>query len=452
MAVIRRPLRRALLAAVLAASSLSSTAISVTLDIKESRIELRPGLQTDAWTYNGSVPGTPIVVGRGERVRVAAINHLSVPTNIHWHGLEVPNDQDGPGIAIEPGETFEYDFIAENSGTYWYHSHQMPVLEQVDMGLYGALIVKDPSDAGYSGDHAYILDDWYLGANGERLPGTARGMMERFGNVETVNGRSGIGIDPLVLKKGELHKLRFINASTAAVHYLKIKGHQWRVTHTDGHPLAEPYLTDMIALSPGERIDVELSASADPSKAYEIVSDDPKLGIRIPVKYAPGSVPAVMSPFVPPPSRAFPGIEGARVDKTLVLGSAMGASGSGGRMMGGMMMGGSGIVWTINGKSYPDVVPLKAGVGQVVKLRLRNEDLSMMHPMDHPIHIHGAYFQVVSIDGEKPERETWKDTINVPAGGYVDIAFKYRYPGDWMLHCHIIDHEDGGMMMMIQVR
>lgn len=436
------PRSRAFLIAAMAAFPLGLNAASVTLEIKESRIELRPGLRTEAWTYNGTAPGTPIVVSRGERIRVKAINRLSVPTNIHWHGLEVPNDQDGPGIEIKPGETFEYEFEAEEPGTYWYHSHYMPVLEQMDMGLYGALIVKDPSDAAYSGDHAYVLDDWYLGADGRRLPGTARGMMERLGNVETVNGRAGIGIEPLVLKKGELHKLRFINASTAAVHYLVIKGHQWRVTHTDGHPLAEPYITDMIALSPGERIDVELSASADPSKAYEITSEDPDLGIRIPIKYAPGSVAAVKSPFVPPASRAFPGIEKAPVDETLVLGSRMG----------GMMMGGPGMVWTINGKAFPDTDPLRIQVGQVVKLRLRNDDLGMMHPMDHPIHIHGAYFQVVSIDGEKPERETWKDTINVPAGRYVDIAFRYKNPGDWMLHCHILDHEDGGMMMMIEAK
>jgi FtsP/CotA-like multicopper oxidase with cupredoxin domain len=440
-------LRNFVFIASLAAASLGLHAASVTLEIKESRIELRPGLRTLAWSYNGTVPGTPIVVGLGERIRVKAINRLSVPTNIHWHGLEVPNDQDGPGIVIKPGETYEYDFTAETAGTYWYHSHRMPVLEQMDMGLYGALIVKDAADAGYSGDHTYVLDDWYLGANGERLPGTARGMTERFGNVGTVNGRTGVGIEPLVLKKGELHKLRFINASTAAVHYLMITGHQWRVTHTDGHPLAEPYLADMIVLSPGERIDVELSAAADPSKAYEIINDDPDLGIRIPVKYAPGSVPEVKSPFVPPASRAFPGILKAPVDKTLVLNS-----GTGRMAMGGSMMGGAGIAWTINGKSFPDTDPLRIKVGRVVKLRLRNEDLAMMHPMDHPIHIHGAYFQVVSIDGEPPERETWKDTINVRAGGYVDIALRFKNPGDWMLHCHILDHEDGGMTMMIEAR
>ncbi len=75
-----------------------------------------------------------------------------------------------------------------------------------------------------------------------------------------------------------------------------------------------------------------------------------------------------------------------------------------------------------------------------------------MHPMDHPIHVHGAYFQVISLNGKSPVRETWKDTINVPAAEYVDVAFVTQHPGDWMLHCHILDHEDGGMMTVITAR
>jgi len=106
--------------------------------------------------------------------------------------------------------------------------------------------------------------------------------------------------------------------------------------------------------------------------------------------------------------------------------------------------------WTINGKAFPDTEPLKVKVGQVVKVRFWNKDTQGMHPMDHPMHLHGTYFQVVSLNGKAPERETWKDTINVPAGQYVDIAFKMEEPGMWMLHCHILDHEDGGMMTMVE--
>jgi FtsP/CotA-like multicopper oxidase with cupredoxin domain len=82
-------------------------------------------------------------------------------------------------------------------------------------------------------------------------------------------------------------------------------------------------------------------------------------------------------------------------------------------------------------------------------MRLWNKDISTAEKMDHPIHIHGTEFQIVSLNGKTPERETWKDTVNVPAGEYVDIAFIMTLPGTWMLHCHILDHEDGGMMTSI---
>jgi len=434
-------------------------AAEVKLTIQTAPWELRPGLTTTAWTYNGQVPGTPIVVEKGEQVTIDVLNQLPVATNIHWHGLEVPNDQDGPGIEIAPGGRYRYQFTVRQSGTYWYHSHERPVLPQLDRGLYGAFIVKAPEDARYSGDHIFVLDDWYLDARGKRLEGTDRGDMERFGNVETVNGKSSDAIEPLVLQTGELHKLRFINASTAAVHTLRITGHQFRITHTDGHPLTQPFMTDVITLSPGERIDAEVAATGAPGSTAVIMSDRPELGIRIPITYKAGSRTALASPFVAPASRAFPRIKERIPDAVLELNSAMGMMSGGGGGMGGMqgMMGmgssTSGMMqWTINGKSFPDTEPIFVKVGEVVRVRLRNSDTAMMHPMDHPIHIHGTYFQVVSLNGQDPPRETWKDTIVVPAGQSVDIAFVMKNAGQWMLHCHIIDHEDGGMVTMIEAR
>ena len=112
--------------------------------------------------------------------------------------------------------------------------------------------------------------------------------------------------------------------------------------------------------------------------------------------------------------------------------------------------------WTINGASYPDTEPLCVSLGSVVKVRFVNRDTQMMHPMDHAMHpmdhamhLHGAAFLIDSENGARPARETWKDTVKVPAGRSVDVAFVMRNPGAWMLHCNIIDHEDGGMMTMV---
>jgi FtsP/CotA-like multicopper oxidase with cupredoxin domain len=433
-------------------SAASSEAGTTRIDIVESRWELKPGLTTAVWSYNGTVPGTPIVAEAGERVVVEGLNNLPTATNIHWHGLEVPNDQDGPGKTIGPGERFRYEFTALEPGTYWYHTHQSPVLEQLDRGLYGAFIVRAPGDRLYSGDHVLVLDDWYLDARGTRIEGTARGDMERYGNVETVSGKTFPAIAPLVFQTGELHKLRIINASTAAVHTVTMRSHRFRVTHTDGHPLGEPYMTDSITLSPGERFDAEVEAVGNEGESYEIASGRPELGVRVPVRYRPGKTEQVRSPFITARPKSFPGIFEKSVDFRLDLNSAMGMGRGGMRGGGGgHLMGTTGMMrWTINGRSFPDTEPIPVAVGEVVKVRFRNLDTMMMHPMDHPMHLHGTYFLVVSVNGRRPERETWKDTVNVPAGQYVDVAFVMKNPGDWMLHCHIIDHEDGGMMTVVR--
>jgi FtsP/CotA-like multicopper oxidase with cupredoxin domain len=460
-----KKIRSVLIMILLAVSTvLSVPAETFRLDLRQGSWELRPGLATTVWSYGGGVPGTPIIVNPGERVTVEVTNSLPEPTNIHWHGLVVPNDQDGPAITIRSGEKFTYDFTVSEPGTYWYHPHYRPVLPQLDRGLYGAFVVRAPEDDAYSGDHVFILDDWYLDARGRRIEGLPPGEMERLGNIETVNGKTDTAIEPLVLRTGELHKVRFINASGAAFHTVQITGHRFRVTHTDGHPLGGAYETDTLTLAPSERIDAEIFAAGKAGERYEIASSRRDYGIVIPIVYRDGAVPSVKSPFVPPPSRALPGAAEMRPDYVLDFGSAMGGPGmmQGGMPggPGGMMHGGgqsmmSGILrWTINGRSFPDTVPLDVPVGRVVKLRFVNNDMTAMmgHKMDHPIHLHGTYFQIISVNGRPPARETWKDTVSVPNGEYVDVAFIMSLPGDWMLHCHIIDHEDGGMVTMVRAR
>lgn len=440
----RRPSRSAALAAVLAvAFAAPAAAGDVEIEIGQTEWELRPGLTTSAWSYGGTVPGRPIVVRPGERVRVKVTNRLPVATNIHWHGLVLPNDQDGPSLTIEPGAVFRYDFTAGESGTYWYHPHRMPVLPQLDRGLAAPFIVLAPEDALYDGDHTFVLDDWLLDSRGDRLEGTSRQEMERYGNVETVNGKTGDAVAPLRVRAGQIHKLRFINASTAAFHELTVSGHRLRVTHLDGHPLQRPYETDRIDLAPGERVDAELFASRHEGERYEIASSRRELGLVIPILYGPGSVPASVSPFRPPAPEA-PASVPARPDQELVLSSGMGG-----------MMGPGGMQWTIDGRAFPRTRPIEVRVGVPRTLRIYNRDhMSMMmgHRMDHPIHVHGTKFRVLSVNGIAPDQPIWKDTIPVPLGGFVDISFVMENPGDWMFHCHIIDHEDGGMMTFVRAR
>ncbi len=428
------------------------------------------------------MPGRPIIAREGDEMKINGFNRLpGVTTNIHWHGLRVPNNRDGPARILKPGEPFEYHFTLKDTGTYWYHSHFRPVLQQVDMGLYGVFIIKNDADDQYSGDHFFMFDDWMLGPDGKRQEGLGRGEMERYGTLETVNGKTGEAIPAVEVTKGELHKFRLLTGSSAAVHTIHVEGHRLRVTHADGRLLPEPYMTDSVILNPGERYDVELETTGEPGRNYLLLSDRSEMGIRVPIVYGRETVSRVPSPIVPTPSRSFPNVEEKTVDHTLTLGSrvkmgmdsggGMGGRGMGGRQgmgghgMGHMEMGGMGhgpsggsggmgqmaMEWTINGEVFPNVPPITVKGGELVKLRFANADTGGMHAMDHPIHLHGGFFQVVSLNGEKPEREMFKDTVNVPAGEYVDVAFIHDEPGDWMLHCHILDHEDGGMMMVMRV-
>jgi FtsP/CotA-like multicopper oxidase with cupredoxin domain len=198
-----------------------------------------------------------------------------------------------------------------------------------------------------------------------------------------------------------------------------------------------------------ERLDAELAATGKAGQQYRMMSSRPSAGIVIPLVYGDGRVAEVQSPFVVPAPRAYPVKAGARPDIILELGSAMGGG------HGGMGAGSSMMRWTINGRSHPDTRPINVKVGKLVTMRVYDRDMMAMmmgHQMEHSVHLHGTTFQVVSINGERPSGELWKDTVPIPSRGYVDLAFVMTNPGDWMLHCHIIDHEDGGMLTVVRAR
>jgi FtsP/CotA-like multicopper oxidase with cupredoxin domain len=338
------------------------------------------------------------------------------------------------------------------AGTHWYHPHLRPILPQLNMGLYGAFIIKEDYDSGYTGDYVLTLDDWVLNAGNEIEPdnenfGGNHGYLEVVGNVETVNRRSGANIYPVTLKRGEIVKLRFINASTAQAHTLSMEGHEFRVTHLDGHYLVEPYTARSIRIAPGERVDVELKGIKSEGTYY--ITNGRSYGMRIPVIYE-GEGEDMASPFVPPLSKAFGGITaGDTPDHIYRLNSDMDHEADGHD---------SGVAsqWTINDISYsthPDDIDIfECNLNEVKILRFQNDDFGgIMHHINfHPMHLHGGHFQIISINGEPPEREMWKDTIEIPPGKYIDVAVKFYYDGLWMLHCHIIDHEDGGMLTVIK--
>jgi FtsP/CotA-like multicopper oxidase with cupredoxin domain len=219
---------------------------------------------SDLWLYNDGLPGPEIRVRRGERVKVRLINALEEGTSIHWHGVRIDNAMDGvSGLTQEPvppGGTFEYDFVAPDAGTYWYHAHNKS-WNQVGRGLYGPLIIEEDEPV-FDPDHdlMLIMDDWRLNDDGRLDTESFGALMDwahggRLGNWLTVNGKSN---PSFALKAGEAYRIRLVNASNARVLELDADSIGGQVIGYDGQVLtaAEPTTSEALVIAPAQRIDL----------------------------------------------------------------------------------------------------------------------------------------------------------------------------------------------------
>ena len=242
-----------------------------TLTAEESDWEILSGTTPRAWVYNGQMPGPEIRVTEGDRVRITLRNQLPVGTTIHWHGVNLPPEMDGPvGLnqaAVEPGETFVYEFVATPAGTRWYHSHADPTA-QIALGLYGSLIVepREPRRT-YDREFTYMLNEWDLELTPDVAMGKApRGpgdQMLRGGELGTdlflMNGHAHESIPPIKLAEGERVLVRLINAGNLP-HAIHTHGHSFKIVATDGNDVPEgmEFVKDTVLIGPGERYDLEL--------------------------------------------------------------------------------------------------------------------------------------------------------------------------------------------------
>jgi FtsP/CotA-like multicopper oxidase with cupredoxin domain len=426
--------------------------VEVALEARTAEIELAPGRRTALWTYNGQLPGPRIEARVGDTVRIRFTNSLPDATTIHWHGLRVPADMDGVEVAQAPvaaGGQFTYEFVVPDAGTFWYHPHVRSD-QQVERGLYGAFVVRGDHEPETTTDRTVVLDDllvdadWRLSTFDE-----AQAMLGRQGNLLLANGRA----HPIVpMERGGLHRFRFVNAANARYFRLALPGHTLHLVGSDGGLLAAPREVDDVLLVPGQRADVLVVATGRAGERLEWLTlpydrghgtgDLPqavlfqaKNGEEAPI--ATPTVPAAFAPITELPP--------AVVKRELTLEESMGGmtghdmGGSGGTMMA--------TVFSINGHVYPEGEALKARLGDVEEWSIVNTT-----EMDHPFHLHGFRFQVVSEDARPPAFTSWRDTVNVPALQTVILRFRLDdHPGTWMFHCHILEHAERGMMGELEV-
>ena len=415
----------------------------VEVDLVAANTALDIGLDAplDLMTYNGSFPGPLLEANVGDTVIVNFTNQLDEPTTVHWHGLRVPDEMDGnPRIQdpVQPGETFRYEFVVPEAGTFWYHPH-VRAHEQVERGLYGPIIIRDPAEPRALIERVVVVDDILL--SGTSIPpfltSNMEGMHGRLGNVLIGNGEANpapVGGE-FGATQGTVELWRIINPSNARTFSLSLEeGAEWRVVGVDGGRV-EPYTTERIQVAVGQRYDLEVihrdNRAADLT-AHVLTLDASDNVIEVPVPVY--MVDVAESDAEPEPIAWLPPTHESRTPGRDVTVDFDGVNGT------------NGIEWTINGEADPPEPIFTFEPGEVVRMRLVNHA-----GPEHPFHLHGQFFEIVDSGTAETAQPGLKDTVLVPGQSTVEIIAYMDNPGRWMAHCHILEHAALGMMAEILV-
>jgi len=251
--------------------------LEIDLTARVADVDIAPKLRVTAWTYDGRLPGPLIRAKVGDRLIVHFTNQLPEPSTVHWHGVRVPIEMDGvPGIsqpAVKPGETFTYDFVLRDAGLYWYHPHHMSAA-QVGFGLYGALLVDDPNDSvGVADQLTMVLSDISFDRTGTLEAadscGAAGHVFGREGEHVLVNGRKA---PVLRVRSGAPQRWRIVNTARSRYFLLDLQGQKFTVIGTDGGLQERPTTSEVLLITPGERVDVIVAPTGTPGSELPIYS------------------------------------------------------------------------------------------------------------------------------------------------------------------------------------
>jgi FtsP/CotA-like multicopper oxidase with cupredoxin domain len=381
--------------------------VTVSLTARQERIHLATGEEVDGYTVNGTSPGPTIRAVEGQLVQVTLTN-ANVPDGVtlHWHGVEVPNAEDGvAGVtqdAVAPGTSFTYRFAANHAGTFWYHSHQVSH-RQVQGGLLGALVVS-PRSAPALRD-VVALSHVYAG------------------NV-TVNGH--VARDTVAARPGEKIRVRVINTDNGSLRAW-VSGPAYRVLAMDGYDLHGPTeVTDRsVLVTAGGRADLEVTAPA----RVELGASVLVVGTDVPSVPQPANSLDLLTYGTAAPIGFDPDHPDRRFTYSI------------GRRPG-FLDGRPGLWWSINGHLFPDVPMFVVAEGDVVVMTVKNHS-----GVTHPMHLHGHHAVVLSRNGTRATGSPWwVDSLDVASGDSYEIAFVADNPGVWMDHCHNLPHAAQGLV------
>lgn len=414
----------------------SAGALTFELAVSETQIDVG-GTSARMLTYNGTVPGPTLHLRPGDTLRVRLINGLDQPTNLHTHGLVVSAEGNGdnPFVSVEPGESFDYEISLPDDhphGVFWYHPHRHGfVADQVFGGLYGAIVV-DEEDWSEGAPRVVVVSDVTFSGGAVAAVSNAERRQGRVGDVVLANG---LVAPPLAVTPGVTERLLIVNA--CASRYLDLGGLAMTVRGLDSGAFVPPRTVDRLVLAPGNRADVLVEGPERPTslvaRAYErgaggmgmmgAVVEEFDATILTLVPDAGASRSAV-APAKSPPSD----LRDVHIDRARTLTFTMGMGG--------------GMRFLIDGRPFdPDRVDQTVDLGTVEEWTLANATM-----MNHPFHLHIWPMQLVDHEGVDT-----RDVVDVPPGRSVKVRIAFdRFPGRTVYHCHILDHEDLGMMGVIE--
>ncbi|EYR80803.1 multicopper oxidase family protein [Shinella sp. 838] len=431
---------------------LAKAAASTTLVARPGEAMLTgKGPTRGVMTYGDAEIPPVLRMRRGEAFALRLDNRLDEPTTIHWHGLRIDNKMDGVPFLTQPyvygGDGFDYAFTPPDAGTFWYHPH-CNTLEQMGRGLAGLIVVEDPADPLFDAEIVLNLRDWRLGGDGQFIAQFKPRDAARagtFGTVRTANWRQSPQYDA---PAGGLVRLRLAATDVTRILALQVEGAEATVIALDGNPAATRFALDHLLIGPGQRLDLALRMP-DMEGAVAALKD-----LR-------GTKPATLATFratgasLKRDARDLPLLSqnplpepdlSAATEIPFILSASAeerpkdGICGSLGYNF-----------WAINKVPWADdtgdpTAPLaEMKAGRTYIFNVENPT-----PQVHPLHLHGLVFRPMN-SNKQAIRPHFSDTYLILPDEKVQLALVADNPGDWVFHCHIIEHQKTGMTSYVRV-
>lgn len=425
------------------------------------------GTKVTAMTYNGTLPGPTWMAKPGDKITVNFTNKLGETTNLHTHGFHVSPEGNSDNVLLEikDGETFtyEYQLAADHpSGTFWYHPHHHGhAADQVFAGLYGAIIIEDDGKIETNADRVLVISDIAVASDGTiAQAGMMDKMMGREGGQVLVNGHITPQFSSVKYGRERLH---IVNACTSRYMVLHIDHADVQLLGMDSGRYGQPKSVKEVMIAPGNRADILMTLKGLPAtlkfdSVAHLDSGNAPITEQLLATFTPTSEVAgalVALPAMPTPRDIRQATITTKRNFTLAMPSMGSMSGMGGMSgmngnsgMGGMNHGGMNMAgFTINGEAFDmNKINTRVAFGTIEEWTITNTSA-----MNHPFHLHVWPMQLIRVGDQTIDDPQWQDVVNVPAKStsVVRVAFE-NYRGTAVYHCHILDHEDAGMMGLIK--